>query len=60
MRKFVKILLLIPLMFVVLLFTRCGKENRVLNITYVNETVDAVNMYTGAEKSETDNRVTGH
>ena len=60
MRKFVKILLLIPLMFVVLLLTRCGKENRVLNITYINETVDAVHMYTGVEKCETDNNVAAH
>lgn len=60
MKNFIKILLVLAIPVMVVIFTNCGKENRVLSITYVNETDSTVHMFTGVEKSELDNKLNGH
>jgi hypothetical protein len=60
MKKTSKILLFLTVVFIAAICSRCRKENRVLDITYVNETDSTVHMYTGIEKSESDNQISGH
>jgi hypothetical protein len=60
MKRTTQLLLLFSLIFTVLVFSKCGKENRVLDITYVNETDSTIHMYTGVERPEIDNKISGH
>jgi hypothetical protein len=60
MKKTLKVLVLCSFVLIALLFASCKKDNRVLTITYINETFYDVHMYTGVEKSESDNLVSAH
>lgn len=60
MKKISSLLMLIFACFLIFTLSSCGKENRVLTITYVNHTFDDFHMYTSVEKCEKDNNIRGH